>query len=163
MIKDIIAFKITNLLIFSFLVYLASFAIPTGALFLILSFSSASIGIFEILIIFSITFISAVLGDISTYLFARLFSNKAMRLIKSVKSLNKSQNKVHRFFEKNGFCTIVLSRFIFSGLGPVVNYYSALIKYNFKIFYWRHYWENSSMPRYIQRLALFLKILLQSY
>lgn len=134
MIKDILAFKITNLLIFSFLVYLASFAIPTGALFLVLSFASVSIGIFEISIIFMITFLSTVLGDITTYLFARLFSNKAMKLIKSVKSLDKSQNKVHRFFEKNGFCTIVLSRFVFSGLGPVVNYYSALIKYDFKKF-----------------------------
>lgn len=134
MIKDIISFKFMNLGIFSFLIYLASFAIPTGGLVLVLSFASVSIGISEFFIIFGITFVSSILGDISTYYFAKLFSLKATKLIGLNKSLKKSQEKVHYFFSRNGFYTIFLSRFLFSGLGPIVNYYCGFIKYNVKKF-----------------------------
>ena len=44
MINDLLVFKVLNLSIFAVLVYLASFAVPTGALVSILSFSSVAVG-----------------------------------------------------------------------------------------------------------------------
>ena len=134
MIKNIIAFKFVNLLIFSLVVYLASFAIPTGALFFILSFSAITISAYEITILIAIIFISTVLGDISTYFFATLFSKKVNKIFNITPWLKKNEEQAHKFIEKYGFYAIFFSRFIFSGIGPILNYYCGIKKYNYKKF-----------------------------
>jgi len=135
MIKDIFVIKAINLAIYFILVYFASFAIPTGALFFVLTFSSITANFYELVLIFAITYITTLLGDISTYFFAKLFSKQADRFFKINKTLSKNEEKVHHFIGKYGFYAIFFTRFIMSGLGPVVNYYCGIKKYNFKTFF----------------------------
>lgn len=134
MIKDLVAFKLFNLSVFSLLIYFASFAVPTGALVSILSFSSIVVGWFEIGVIFSLVFVAAVLGDISTYFFAKLFSAKVQKFISSRSALQKTEKKIEKFFVKNGFATIFFSRFLLTSLGPMVNYYCGFTKYDIRKF-----------------------------
>lgn len=134
MIQDILAFKAINLLALSVIIYFASFAIPTGALFLILSFGSISVSISERIILVMIVYFSTILGDISTYFFARLFSKYVNKTFCINPWLKRNEHKAHIFIEKHGFYAIFLSRFLFSGLGAFINYYCGIKKYSKKKF-----------------------------
>lgn len=84
--------------------------------------------------VFFIVLTAAIAGDISTYFFAKLFSVKAKKIIASHGRLEYAEKKVGKFFIKNGFITIILSRFLLTSMGPVVNYYSGFSHYDVKKF-----------------------------
>jgi membrane-associated protein len=124
----------TSLSFLFFIVFPASFAIPTGALFFVVSLAALSETASGIFLIILITFLAAVLGDIATYLVARKYNKKIHSIICKNKFLKKQERKADKVFQKYGIASLFLSRFFLQGVGPFLNYYAGMKKLKIKNF-----------------------------
>ena len=112
----------------------ASFAVPTGAIFFLMYYSALAKSSEELLFIIFLVFLAASLGDILAYFFAKIFHKKIDFEIKKHRWLSKREEKVEKFFDKHGFKSLFLTKFLVVGLGPPFNYYAGLKKIRLKIF-----------------------------
>ena len=115
-------------------VFIASFAVPTGAIFLIVSFFAVSHGQYDILLIFALVLLATISGDLAVYFISLRLSDRFERLISKNAWIKNKEEKVKKIFLRYGTYTVFLSRFLLSGVGPYINYYSGLRKMDKKTF-----------------------------
>jgi len=82
----------------------------------------------------SLIFVASVIGDLGTYFLAREVSQKVGKFVRRFKWFKNNENKVRNSLKKHYFLFLFLSRFIFTGIGPIVNYLSGFEKLNAKRF-----------------------------
>jgi membrane-associated protein len=124
--SDIISLDIYYLLYYFIAIFAASFALPTGAMILIVSFASIAVGFTDLAILGSLALAATVLGDFSAYSVAKYFKKRLDGYIDRFVWLGNKIDKIGVIFQKYGRYTVFLSRFAFSGLGPYVNLFSGL-------------------------------------
>lgn len=122
----LISLDIYYLALFFVLVYAGSFGLPTGVILVIVSFASASDGWRDILLIFFLSFSATVAGDYSAFLLSGRFRKNFERLIARFAWMRKKKKVITKAYDKYGVYAVFLTRFIFSGTGPYLNYLSGL-------------------------------------
>jgi membrane protein DedA with SNARE-associated domain len=117
-----------------FIMFFATFAIPTGAIFFLLFYASSVSSVDSLLLLMLFTFLGSVIGDISSFFLARRFRVPFQRFINSRRSLRNRELKAERFFHRHGCKSIFLTKFIASGIGPFFNYYAGLKHFSVRRF-----------------------------
>ncbi len=123
---DIFSLDMYYLVYFFLLVFLASFAIPTGALVLIVSFASATSDWNDAILLVALSLSATISGDYGAYSAARYFRKKINPMIEKIGWMEKKRIVVQKLFNRYSYHTVFLTRFLFSGIGPYVNYFSGL-------------------------------------
>ena len=114
------------LLYFFILIYLASFALPTGALIVIVSFASVASNWSDIAILIILSLTATISGDYSAYWGLRILRHKINPLVNKIAWIKNKITKVEKSFNRHSYHTVFLTRFLFPGVGPYVNYFSGL-------------------------------------
>jgi len=122
----LISLDIYYFALFFALVYAGSFGLPTGVILVIVSFASASENLRDILLIFFLAFSATVVGDYSAYLLSGRFRKNFEKLIARFTWTREKKKLIEKTYAKYGVYAVFLSRFIFSGTGPYLNYLSGL-------------------------------------
>jgi len=84
--------------------------LPGDSILFLAGMIAASTGKMNVFIIFFVTFIAAVLGNITNYYIGYLFGAKILTHSKIIKQ--KHLEKTHKVFEKYGIQAIIVSRFV---------------------------------------------------
>jgi len=124
--SDIISLDVYYLLYYFFAIFVASFAVPTGAMIMIVSFASIATGLTDLALLGTLAFVATVSGDYSAYLVAKYFKVRFDGYINRIMWLKSKIHLVSKVFQKYGGYTVFLTRFALSGLGPYVNLFSGL-------------------------------------
>lgn len=122
----IFALDIYYLTSFFLAIFAASFALPTGAIVVIVSFASVASGWSDISLLILLSLLATISGDYSAYLVARYFRKNINSIIEDVNWIKIKKAKVEKLFDEYGGLSIFLTRFLFSGIGPYVNFFSGL-------------------------------------
>lgn len=122
---NVYSLDIYYLAYFFIAVFAASFALPTGAILIIVSFAAVAEDWRDLLLIFFLTFFAAISGDYSAYLLARYFNKQISATLLKIRWLKNKENKINKLYDKYGAHTVFFTRFFFSGIGPYVNYFSG--------------------------------------
>jgi membrane protein DedA with SNARE-associated domain len=123
---DFLSLDILYLVYFFILVFLASFAIPTGSLIVIVSFASSARGWVDVSVLLFLALIATISGDYMAFCILRFFRDKINPMIKNTIWTRNKFTSVEKLFAKYSYYTIFLTRFLFSGIGPFVNFFSGL-------------------------------------
>jgi len=126
----------SNIYLFLLIIpFLAQIWIPLGAMFFILFAWALTNSFSELFLLFLIVLFSTVIWDFLSYFIARKFSNtKFFQYLLNVKKIKKLYEKSELFLEKKGESSIFLTRFLITGLGPVINYVAWFQSFKFKKF-----------------------------
>ena len=135
-ISIILTFFESNIYLFLLIVpFLAQLWVPLGAMFFILFAWALSDNLTELFILFLLVLSSTVIWDITAYFIAKKFSHlKFIKYLLNIKKVKKIYKKSEEFLEKKGESSIFLTRFLITGLGPVINYVLWLQSFDFKKF-----------------------------
>ncbi|MDD5213288.1 MAG: VTT domain-containing protein [Candidatus Gracilibacteria bacterium] len=128
-------FQDNHYLFLAIIPFLGQLRIPIGTAFFIL-FAGALISNFgDFAILFSISLLSSIIGDIAAYMLGKKFFyiNFIQKQLKK-EHIKKVFSKTENYFNEKGKSTIFITRFLITGLGPYMNYIVGLQSYNFKIF-----------------------------
>lgn len=124
--NDIISLDAYYLLYYFVAIFAASFAIPTGAMIIIVSFASVAAGLADLSILVILGLFATISGDYLAYLAASYFKKRLDGYVKRVAWLKNKSDLTGNIFQKYGGYTVFLTRFAISGLGPYVNLFSGL-------------------------------------
>jgi membrane protein DedA with SNARE-associated domain len=122
----IFSLDIYYLVYFFALIFLASFAIPTGALAIIVSFASVASDWHDISVLVLISLVATISGDYGAYWLMRRLRHKINPIIKDVTWMKSKWVTIEKLFKKYSYWAVFLTRFLFSGVGPYVNFFSGL-------------------------------------
>jgi membrane protein DedA with SNARE-associated domain len=105
-----------------------------SSLFILLAGTFAG-GISDLFVPFLLVLVAVILGDFSAYYLGRSFAKSKFftRLVKR-KHAERVHKKSHHFFHNDGALSIFLTRFLASGIGPLLNYVVGMHKFPFKKF-----------------------------
>ncbi|MFA5993563.1 MAG: VTT domain-containing protein [Parcubacteria group bacterium] len=106
-------------------IFAASFAIPTGAIIVIVSFASVAGGWSDFLILILLSLAATISGDYGAYWVARYFRRRFNSILEEVGWMKNKLSLVEKLFDKYASHTVFLTRFLF-GMGPYVNFFSGL-------------------------------------
>lgn len=123
---DIFSLDIYYLISFFAAIFAASFAIPTGALIIIASFASAAAGWRDTSLLLLLSLSATVSGDYSVYLISRRFRSTLETAIQRSGWMRNRIIVVEKLFDRYSSSTVFLTRFLFSGIGPYVSFFSGL-------------------------------------
>lgn len=132
--NEIITLDIYYLSYYFLAIFAASFAIPTGAMIIIVSFASVATGLADISLLVCLALTATILGDYSAYLAANYFKKWLDGRIGKVRWLKNKFDSVNDIFQLYGGYAIFLTRFALSGLGPYVNFFSGLRNLSQRLF-----------------------------
>lgn len=124
--NEIFSLDIYYLASFFAALFAASFAIPTGALVIIVSFASVAEGWRDVSILAMLSLSATVSGDYSAYSLSRHFRNRLNATIWKFGWMRNRIISVEKIFDRYSSHTVFLTRFLFSGIGPYVNFFSGL-------------------------------------
>lgn len=124
--NGIFSLDVYYLISFFVAVFAASFAIPTGAVILIVSFASVAESWIDLSTLIFLSLVATISGDYFAYLMTRHFRKKINAMILNGNRLRNKMEKAEKLFDKYGVHTVFLTRFLFSGIGPYVNFFSGL-------------------------------------
>ena len=127
--------EITNQTLISlfFIVFAASFAVPTAAFFFIVSLTSLASSPTQVIIIFTVTLLATISGDSSAHFLAKSFQKEINDLVKKYTFLKNEEEKAAAKFKKHGAISIFFTRFI-HGAAAILNYYSGIKNFKYKKF-----------------------------
>lgn len=140
----------SNIYLFLFVIpILSQFGIPLWAMFFILFAWSITNSLLDLSILFFIVLSWLVIWDFLSYVFAKkLFNFNFFQYILSKKKINNIYIKTESKFKQNWDISIFLSRFLITGIWPMLNYVAWFQSYNLKkfilfIFLWEilYAWE----------------------
>lgn len=117
-----------------FMVFTASLGVPTGALFVLMSFGALSTSLTEFAVISLIVFLGAALGDFCSFLIAKKYNVKMNTFVKQTKWLSQKEAEANFYFERYGLVSIFVTKFFLTAVGPAFNYYSGMKKLSTKTF-----------------------------
>jgi membrane protein DedA with SNARE-associated domain len=129
MITSILGFNILNLLLIFVWVFIDCWGVP-GAGMIIVATASLARGIPALLLVISVAYLAAVLGDISAYTFARIISKPLLKKLRKFKFFTHGEKKARRLLIKYEFLIIFFSRFAMGSLSPIMNYIAGIEKIN---------------------------------
>ncbi len=135
---EILSFTLAGigaLALFFLIVYAASFAIPTGAMFFIISLGASLISFIDYFWVVLITLLATIAGDISTYLVSRIFREKIHGFLSKYKWFLKREKEAQRQYHKHGAYAVFITRFFAAPIGPFLNYISGFQKLKFRKFF----------------------------
>ena len=124
--NDIFSLDIYYLTSFFAAIFAASFAIPTGALIIIVSFASVAEGWRDVVILAALSLSATVSGDYAAYRLSRRFRGSLDRLVRRTGWMQTKIITIEKLFDTYSALAIFLTRFLFSGIGPYVNFFSGL-------------------------------------
>ncbi len=94
--------------------------------------SAPSIPILSLVIL--LIWVPSIIGDLSTYIFAKAVSKPVRKFLMRWKWYSKNERKTRKTLQKRGFMFVFLTRWLATGLSPVVNYLAGFEKMSFKKF-----------------------------
>ncbi len=110
-------------------VFIAQMGIPIGSMFFLMWYGSTLENTTTLLMTLPIVTSAAVMGDMSAYFIGRKFSQQLIQAeLKYNWIANKTQQS-HRLINRYGKWIISLTRFLVTGMGPIVNYLLGSQKY----------------------------------
>ncbi|MFA5855983.1 MAG: VTT domain-containing protein [Candidatus Pacearchaeota archaeon] len=113
--------------------FLSSLGVP-GALLLLVSSGALSENISQLSTYIIIALIAVIIGDITAYTLARVFSIKVAKRLDKYKFYKNGEPRARELLKKYEFFTVFITRFAISGLGAVVSYLSGFERLNRKKF-----------------------------
>ena len=129
MITTLLGLNLINLLLLFLWVFADSWGIP-GASILIIATASLARNIPSLLLVIGIVYLAAVIGDITTYSFARIISRPLLKRLQRFSFFRNGEPKARRLLVKYEFMIIFLSRFTMGSLCPIMNYIAGIEKVN---------------------------------
>jgi membrane protein DedA with SNARE-associated domain len=117
-----------------FLTVAASFVVVPAMGIIIITMGAYSNNISQLLPIILVVYAATMIGDISAYFVARIFSKPVLRFMNRFKWFKNNHKRSHELLEKYGFLTIFISRFLNTEVCLAVNYISGFIKFYAKKF-----------------------------
>jgi membrane protein DedA with SNARE-associated domain len=112
----------------------ASFIIIPAIGWIIVSFGANAPNIPGLLLLILVVYTATLIGDISAYFVARLFSKKVLNFVRRFNWYRNSEKKSKNLLNKYGFYIVFLSRFLVSEIPLVVNYIAGFERFNSKKF-----------------------------
>lgn len=119
------------------LTFLAQLGIPVGSSFFLMWYGSTLDTSSSLLMLIPLTACAAILGDMSAFSLGKLFSNKFDEAEKTYSWLAWQIDKSRHMIESYGTWIVWFSRFLVTGLGPIISYLLGSRKFStLKFFSW---------------------------
>ena len=117
--------------------FLAQLGIPLGSTFFLMWYGSTIESSSSLLIPILMTACAAILGDMIAFKLGHRFSNQVNNAEKRYSWFSKQIKQSQKLVDSYGVFIIWVTRFITTGLGPIVNYFLGSRKYpTVKFFQW---------------------------
>lgn len=116
-------------------VFIAQLGIPVGSSFFLMWYGSTLETSTTLLMIVPITTAAAVLGDMSAYSIGRLFSQQLIHAEEKYNWLAKKTKNSRKLIQEHGKWIVCTTRFIITGMGPMISYLLGGKKYPVNTFF----------------------------
>jgi len=113
----------------------SSYVLIPGVSVLIASYAAFQTTIPNLLLLIVAVWLSSVIGDYSVYLVSRKLSMPVRKFLNKFKWFNQNEEKVKKSLANHEFSAVFYSRFLITGVAPVINYLSGFEKLNAKKFF----------------------------
>ena len=135
-ISIITTFFESNLYLFLFVVpFLSQLWIPLWAMFFILFAGSITNSPIELFILFLIVLAWVIIWDFLSYVFGKkLFKFKFFQYLLNKDKIKKIYDKTEKIFKKKWAISIFISRFLITGIWPMLNYIAWFQSFDIKKF-----------------------------
>ena len=110
-------------------VFIAQMGVPIGSMFFLMWYGSKLETTTALLMTLPIATSAAVMGDMSAYFIGRQFSQQLIQAEKKYSWLANKTEQSHKLINRYGKWIISLTRFLVTGMGPIVNYLLGSQKY----------------------------------
>ena len=116
------------------ILFLGQLGIPIGSTFFLMWYGSTIDESSTLLVAITATACAAILGDTTAFALGTQFSDKLERAENRYAGLAKKLEQTRKLTRSYGSGIIWITRFLITGLGPLVNYLLGSRKYSFKKF-----------------------------
>lgn len=135
-ISSILTFFESNIYVFLLVIpFISQLWIPIGTMFFILYAWSLANNFNELVMLFFIALFSTIIWDLTSYFIGRkIYNFDFFKCLLQKKIINNIYNKTEKFFHKNWWISIFLSRFLITWVWPALNYVVWFHLFNYKKF-----------------------------
>jgi len=129
------AFELYGLLILIPVVMFAQMGVPLGSLFFLTWYGSTLLNLPELAFAILVASLAGMVGDVAAYEIGRKNASRFSRYLSRHGKIKRRLDRSMLLMEKYGAGTILITRFIITGLGPIVNYALGTDRYHRHHFY----------------------------